>query len=101
MKERRSYRIKPIRVNGIRIVQVVIDPHYEEKHKDYMSDALILDLVRELDGQDVDPDDVKGPFSYYSSLVEHGASQYRLVWLLEKNAIFIGVVNAYRDRRRK
>ncbi len=38
-------------VNGVKVVQVLIDTHYEKKHKSYMSDDLILELVRELDGR--------------------------------------------------
>lgn len=49
--EQRLYKIDPIMVNGVKIVQVVIDPHYEEKHLSYMSDELILDLVKKLDGR--------------------------------------------------
>ena len=38
-------------VNGRRIEEVVIDPHYKEKHPD-ISAALILDLVKGLDGKE-------------------------------------------------
>ena len=56
MAVQRTYKIKPIFVNGIKITQVVIDSHYEEKHRDSMSDDLILKSVVELDGRRELPD---------------------------------------------
>jgi hypothetical protein len=88
-------------VNDHKIVQVVIDSHYEQRHGQSMDDALILALVAKLDGRRELPEEQKGPYSYFATLIEHGPKQYRLIWLLEDDAIYIGVVNAYRDRRRK
>ncbi len=98
---RRIYSIPPIQVNDHKIVQVVIDSHYEQRHGQSMDDALILALVAKLDGRRELPEEQKGPYSYFATLIEHGPKQYRLIWLLEDDAIYIGVVNAYRDRRRK
>ncbi len=98
---RRTYSISPITVNGHKIVQVVIDAHYEERHGGSMTDSLILALVAHLDGRQEIPETRKGPYSYFATLVEHGTKQYRLIWLLEDHAIYIGVVNAYRDQRKK
>ena len=98
--KRRTHKIRPITVNGIRVVQVVIDPHYEEKHSSSINDALILRLVRELDGRLELPETKTDHYSYFATLVGFGKKQFRLIWLLEDHAIYIGVVNAYRDRRR-
>lgn len=46
-----TYNITPITINGIKVVQVIIDTHYKEKHNDHMNDNLILRLVGELDGR--------------------------------------------------
>lgn len=97
----RTYKIAPIIVNGIRVVQVVIDSHYEEKHSDTMSDDLILELVQELDGRREIPETKTGQYSYFATLVEYEEKQYRLIWLLEDHAIYIGVVNACRDSRKR
>lgn len=97
----RTYKIRPIIVNGVRVVQVVIDSHYEEKHSDTMNDDLILELVQELDGRRELPEAKTGQYSYFATLVEYGEKQYRLIWLLEDQAIYIGIVNAYRDSRKK
>ncbi len=99
--QRRTYKIKPITVNGTKIVQAIIDSHYEEKHRSSISDDLILELIQELDGRLEIPEAKKGAYSYFSTLIELKEKQYRLVWLLENNAIYIGVINAYRDERRR
>jgi hypothetical protein len=46
---RREYDIS-VTVNERRITKVVIDPHYELKHSDSVSDNVILSLVKLLDG---------------------------------------------------
>lgn len=102
MAKQTAYKIAPITVNEIRVNQVVIDSHYAEKHLDHMSDDLILKLVRELDGRREVPDSKIGRYAYFATLIElNDGKQYRLIWLLEDHAIYIGVVNAYRDRRRR
>lgn len=99
--KQQRYDIDPITVNGIEIVQVVIDQHYQEKHSDHMDDELVLRLVKELDGRKEVPETVTDNYSYFATLVEVDDKQYRLIWLLEDNAIYIGIVNAYRDKRRR
>ena len=99
--DQKIFKIKPITVNGTKIVQVVISAHYKAKHSDHMSDALILDLVHELDGRRELPEKKTDRYSYFVTLVELNEKQYRLIWLMEDHAIYIGVVNAYRDNRRR
>jgi hypothetical protein len=96
---RREFIIRKITVNGKSISRVLVDDHVR-KHKD-ITDDLILDLVKQLDGTDSLPDDVKGEFQYYVNLFESEGKQYRIVWLLEKGKLYIGVVTVYRDSRRK
>lgn len=87
-------------VNGIRISKVVIDPHYEEKHAESVTDEIILELVKTLDGLKVVPEVVSGPYSYYKQdAIELGGKLYRLIWLLEDGEIYVGVVNAYRRKK--
>jgi hypothetical protein len=96
MTKRRSYPIK-IAVNGRKISEVVIDPHYEIKHSGSINDDLILELVKLLDGMFYEPADTREGFQYFvaSPLDYHGAN-YRLVWLLEDEKLYVGVVNAFR-----
>ena len=58
--ERRTYPIRPIQVNDRKIVQVVIDSHYEKRHSKAMTDELILKLVAQLDGRKEVPEASKG-----------------------------------------
>ena len=88
-------------MNGTKIVQVVIDSHYEKKHASYMTDALILELVQELDGRRELPDSKAGRYTYFATLIERNKKQFRVIWLLEDHAIYIGIVSAYRDKRRR
>ena len=48
--KRREFDISIV-VNHIRITKVIIDPHYEEKHAKSITDKIILELVKTLDGQ--------------------------------------------------
>ena len=96
---RDEFTIKPIIVNGQVIKKVIVDQHVR-KHPD-ITDDMILDLVRELDGGEYRPDDVKPPFEYYVTLERLGEKQYRMIWLLEQDEIYIGVITVYRDERKE
>lgn len=93
---RREYPLKIV-VNEISIQKVVIDPHYEEKHPD-ISDQVVLDLVRQLDGGEYEPEKVMpSGFSYFvEEALKLENKTYRLIWLLKDDEVFIGVVNCYR-----
>ena len=94
--KRREYAIS-IMVNGRRISKVIIDPHYEEKHSDSITDEIIIKLVKTLDGEIIEPEVVSPPFAYFAQdKIEHNGKFYRLIWLLEDDQLYIGVVNAYR-----
>lgn len=95
---RDEFTIKPINVNGRTITKVIVDPHVR-KHPD-ITDDIILDLVRELDGGDYRPAYVKPPYEYYVNLEYLGDKQYRIVLLLDQHDIYIGVVTIYRDERK-
>ena len=96
MNERRDYKIS-ITVNSRAITRVVIDPHYELKHGDSVDDEVILSLVQMLDGKIFAPEAENDGFQYFKTdpLTLNGVN-YRLIWLLEENEIYIGVVNAFR-----
>jgi hypothetical protein len=96
---RSEFNILPINVNGRKISRVIVDPH-AFKHQD-ITDDVILDLVRALDQSEQVPDDINGVYQYFSSLLFLGESQYRLVWLLVDQEMYIGVITVYRDRRKK
>jgi len=96
---RRTHEIRPIVVNGRICSEVIIDSHYEEKHSGYINDDLILELVLRLNGRFEIPVDVKDEFSYFVTIIGLNHKHYRLVWLLEEDSVYIGVVNAFRDSK--
>ncbi|MCM0604605.1 MAG: hypothetical protein KA715_00790 [Xanthomonadaceae bacterium] len=54
-------------------------------------------MVKKLDGDEFEPDETAGEFEYFvADRLEYKGKLYKLIWLFEKNQIYIGVVNAYR-----
>lgn len=96
---RRSYKVFLV-LNGRKIETVVIDPHYEERHSESVTDEIILNLVKKyLDGEEFES--VSGPdedgFEYFvRDSLELDGKLYKLVWLLKEQEVYIGIVNAYR-----
>jgi hypothetical protein len=95
---RRSYDVQ-LTINGKRIREVVIDPHYEKKHSRSINDDLILELVAQLSGRFFYPEDEEGPYQYFvNDGLEIDGKRFRLVWLMERDQVYVGVVNAHRRR---
>ena len=96
MEHRRNYSISLV-VNDRAISEVVIDAHFEEKHAESINDEIILKLVQKLDGRFFEADDEDEEFQYFKTEpIELDGKNYRLIWLLKNNCMFIGVVNAFR-----
>ena len=94
--DRREYPTRLI-INDRVIEKIIIDPHYEEKHADSIDDGTIISLVEQLNGRTVEAETQDGQFSYFATdKMVFGDKLYKLVWLLENDAIYIGVVNCYR-----
>ena len=97
-KNRRTYTLDlSIRVNETLVTEVIIDSHVD-KHKDHVTDELILSLVKLLDGRIYSPAKVQGGFSYFVSRVLYNERVYRLVWLQQEEQFYIGVVTAFNDK---
>ncbi len=96
MSLRRIFKVD-IELNGRRIKYVLIDPHYELKHSESMSDFIVMGLVALLDGDTFLPESEVGRFEYFAKdgLILNCKS-YRLIWVLEVDQFYIGVINAYR-----
>jgi len=97
MPKRRSYPIRLI-VNKYILNEIIIDPHYETNHH-YMTDELICELVENLNNRRFIPKDRKRPWYYFEADVEHGGKNYHLVWCLEDNKTYLGVINCYRKKK--
>ena len=94
--ERRSYDINII-VNNITVNKIIIDSHYKEKHAESITDEIILSLVKTLDGQVFEVDTYEPPYSYFvTDKISFEGKLYKLIWLLEDDQIYIGVINSYR-----
>lgn len=98
--KRPEYRLK-LTVNERRITKVIIDQHYAAKHA-YLTDAAILEMVKQLDGQVFPIEEIHGKFQYFRvEPVYHDGKPYRLILLLCVSDDFLGVVNAFRVPRRQ
>jgi hypothetical protein len=93
---RREYDVCLL-INEQLILKVIIDPHYEEKHKDSVSDEIILELVKTLNHDEFRFEAERFPFSYYvKDKIVLKEKLYKLVWVFEEHQTYIGIINAYR-----
>lgn len=97
MPKRNIYPAK-LTVNRREINQIIIDPHYKENHP-YMSDELICELVKELDQRRFAPKDRKSPWTYFETDITSENKNYRLVFCLEDNKNYLGVIHCYRKSK--
>ena len=96
--KRNEYKLV-LRFNERAIFRVIIDQHYKFAHPE-MSDALILELVKLLDGESGHIESSDLEFEYFKKdPLFYMEKPYRLVFLLNKFDSYIGVVNAFRVRR--
>lgn len=96
--KRREYAIK-VNINGRKIEKAVIDPHYEIKHNASVDDKIILDLIAQLDGERFEAERRVGSYEYFvNDEMFLNGKFYKLVWLLEDDTLYIGIVNAYRRK---
>lgn len=96
MSSRREY-FANIMVNNLKICKIIIDPHYEKKHSSSISDFLILQLVRKLDGKNFLPVATDGNYKYFVlEMILLEKKYYRMIWLTEEGKNYIGVINVFR-----
>ena len=98
MGERREYNLALI-LNKRYFKLLVIDSHYEKKHSD-INDKLILQLVEQLNGINIEPVDESGGFKYFAYEMRWKSKKYRLV-LTYCDEDFLGVVNVFRVKEKK
>ena len=96
---RREYLLS-VNVNGLRITRVVIDPHYEVRHSKAINDQLIIKIVQTLDDNFYDFSEEKNGYEYFvNDAILFEGKKYRLIWLLERNKNYIGVINIFRSSK--
>ncbi len=96
--KRREYPLS-IEVNGRLISKVIIDPHFEVKHSKSINDEIILELCKLLDNGTFPLHTEDEKFEYFvTDNLKLNGKRYKLIWILEDNDIYIGVVNAYRRK---
>jgi len=97
-EKRRKYTLEQnIKVNEVVITEVIIDPHVD-KHSDHITDELILSLIELLDGKSFIPTTEKDGFNYFLSRILYNEKVYRLVWLLENNQFYVGVITSFKEK---
>jgi hypothetical protein len=100
MKTRREYAIKPLTINSRNITKLIVDDHVD-KHSDHINDELIKRLIKTLDNERFEPVKEVDGFQYFASAIKDNNKWYKLIWLLEENLLYIGVITAFRDKRIK
>lgn len=92
-----------IMVNGILFTRLVIDTHYEKKHKATINDKIILGLAQALYGRYFLPEAVsESGFKYFvNDPWPFNDKWYRLIWLIPPDNSYIGVLNAFRRKNGK
>ena len=93
---RRVYEFRAT-IKGRKMEEVHIDPHYEEEHGSYMNDEKIYILVHELlriqrfvfSGR-------KEKWEYFEADILWKEKNYRLVFCLEDDQEYLGIVTCYR-----
>jgi hypothetical protein len=91
----RVYKIMVV-FDRTRFNEVWIDPHYEEKHRESITDELILRLIQMLGVRTTMPDAEIGGFRYYEIDVTDRMKCYRLILVRPSNDSYLGVQNVYR-----
>ena len=97
---RSSYHVRMV-FNKQQIDEIIIDQHYSKKHPE-MNDDIILSLVRKLNSQYRIPAKQDDDFLYFvEDPIIYNLKPYRLIYFLQKNCHYIGVVNAFRVGEKK
>lgn len=94
---KREYALR-LTINHRPLNRVVIDSHYEQKHAATINDALILELVKGLNGRTHESESItdEGWEIYVNDPLFLGQKPFRLVWCLHPDENYIGIINAFR-----
>ena len=94
--KRREYPLFLI-INDVLITKVVIDPHYEQKHQKSVNDEIILELAKTLNAKEHRHIAISKTYKYFvNDKVKYRERFYKLIWMLEDNENYLGIINVYR-----
>jgi hypothetical protein len=98
--DRKEYHLE-IHINERHLNRVIIDQHYKKNHPN-VTDEIILDLVRTLDGEIFPIESEVDDFQYFTvEPVFRDHNPYRIVMVLCIFDDYLGVINAFRVDRSK
>lgn len=99
---RREYQLH-LKINGRSLSKVIIDSHYELKHSNEINDALILELVKRLNGHFYEPESLtkSGWEIYVNDPIYFGVKPYRMIWCLHARESSVGIINTFRRSHAK
>ena len=97
--ERYEYECHLI-INNRVINKVIIDQHYKEKHSETINDELILELLKEINGEFFPPISKDDDFQYFKAEpIFLDFNPYRLIFLIYIHENSLGVINCFRVQR--
>jgi hypothetical protein len=90
-------------MNGKSFRRVIIDSHYEDRHAESVSDALIMDLIKELKGLffPMTKELATGYRVFVTEPVWAKAKPFRLVWTYHPDEDYLGVINCFRVKEKR
>jgi hypothetical protein len=101
MADRHEYQLTII-INKRKLKRLIIDQHYKKKHSSTVTDRTIIELVKTLNEETLPVDKEVDGYQYFRvEPVTHKKSPYRLVLVIYIHDDFLGVINAFRVKRRK
>jgi len=95
-----SYHLlkKLITVNGISIKEIYIDPYWKKHQKEGISEELIIELVKLLDGKRSEIGKRYDNWVYFAEEpLFYSKKAYCLVWCLEDKQNYLEVIDCYRE----
>jgi len=96
-EKRRIYPLKLV-VNSLKLDCLAIDPHFEKKHP-YMSDEKVFEIVKYLNNKSFIPTNRKKQYVYFETDISYNDKNHRLVWCLEDDKNYLGVIHCYYKRK--
>jgi hypothetical protein len=98
-----EYRKYPVflKFGGMFFHELWIDPHYEEGHRSYMDDQLILRLVRNIYNHDVKLESTIVGYKYFKVNTKYDSKSYRLIVVVPTDFSYLGVRSAFRIKESK